>query len=311
MIAAVLLSLGLVGVLGIRHLTATPVSLRLDRRAGLVCARSREIIAAAKPVIAPSAPPSEPSSGANARCPREPLLPVDDAPIPPLDELRRLIREAPRSLGSASIGTPTRGSLWNGIALREGNGILRAGGYPWGTERVIRSIERAVREVRRCHPNTPPLHVGDIARQHGGWLRPHRSHQAGLDADLGYYYRVPAGWYERATAANLDVVRTWALVEALISGGNVETIFMDLSVQALLKAHIATLPEAERPLEDPFQRPTKKDALIRHTWGHATHFHVRFIDTRATELGKRIAREQSTTLLPKPPRSVRTPTKRR
>ena len=227
--------------------------------------------------------------GPPARCAKEPAPAARVALLPAaLPDLLRLAQEKPEALGSASIGSPTRGSLFGGVEMEDIEGMRHEGGYGWGTELVIRSIERAVREVRRCFPDTPRLVVGDIARERGGWLRPHRSHQSGLDADLGYYYRTPATWYLRATAQNLDVARTWALVRALVEGGNVEMIFMNFSVQRLVKAHIATLPEGERPPEDLFESPAKKDAIIRHTWGHATHFHVRFLDPAAVALGQRM-----------------------
>jgi murein endopeptidase len=224
-----------------------------------------------------------------ARCPPEPALEVRAADLPPATELLRLAQEQPEALGSASIGSPTRGALFGGVEMKNSEGILRAGAYGWGTELVIRSIERAVREVRRCFPGSPSLYVGDIARERGGWLRPHRSHQSGRDADIGYYYRTPATWYQRATAETLDVARTWALVRALVEGGNVEMIFMDVSIQRLVQAHIATLPQDARPPEDLFESPAKKDTIIRHAWAHATHFHVRFQDPAAVALGQRLA----------------------
>jgi len=229
-----------------------------------------------------------PAPPAPARCAPEPAIEVRAAEIPSAAELYRLVKEKPEALGSASLGTPTRGSLFGGVEMKDSEGILRAGAYGWGTEMVVRSIERAVREVRRCHPDSPRLHVGDIARERGGWLRPHRSHQSGLDADIGYYYRTQATWYQHATAENLDAERTWTLVRALVEGGNVEMIFMDVSVQRLLKAHLAKLPEQEQPREDLFSSATNKEGIIRHAWGHATHFHVRFQDPAAVALGKRL-----------------------
>lgn len=238
---------------------------------------------------------AEPAEGAAAAAAFEPER---CAPEPPLEEgtlslpmaLVLLAGERPGLTGSGSIGTPTRGSVWAAAELLESEDIERAGGYPWATERTVRSIERAVREVRRCFPGSPRLVVGDLGRRRGGWLRPHRSHQSGLDADLGYFYRGPSTWYQRATAATLDAPRTWALVRALIEGGNVDTIFIDASVQALLRAYLATLPEDQRPGEGVFATPARRDALIRHTWGHATHLHVRFRDPDAERLGERIRR---------------------
>lgn len=244
--------------------------------------------AGSTPDISETAAASAPTPPGPAPCPPEPKIEARAAVKRSPEELLRLAKDEPQALGSASIGSPTRGSLWGGVEMKGSEGILRAGGYGWGTELVVRSIERAVRQVRRCYPGSPDLYVGDIARERGGWLKPHRSHQSGLDADIGYYYRIGPFWYMRATAENLDVARTWALVRALLDGGNVEMIFMDLSIQRLVRDHIKTLPEAEQPPEDLFASPTRKDAMIRHTWGHATHFHVRFVDPAAVELGERI-----------------------
>lgn len=252
----------------------------------------------------PSGPPAvaEPEPPRPARCPPEPQLEVRPVKLLSHEEILRLVKEDPQALGSASIGSPTRGSLWGGVEMKDSEGIVRAGGYGWGTESVVRSIERAVREVRRCHPGSPPLHVGDIARERGGWLRPHRSHQSGLDADIGYYYKTASTWYQRATAENLDVARTWTLIRALIEGGNVEMIFMDISLQRVLRAHIEALPEGERLPADIFESPLRKDAIIRHTYGHASHLHARFTDPAAVALGQRM--KDVIPRLSRPPRAT-------
>ena len=180
------------------------------------------------------------------------------------------------------------GALYGGVELAESEGIAHAGGYAWGTANSVRAIERAVRQVRACFPDTPRLFVGDLSREHGGWLGPHASHQAGLDADIGYFYVGPPLWYQRATAKNLDVPRTRALLKALVEGGNVEMIFVDRSVQTLLK-RAANEPESDELLDEAwFEGPLKRDTIIRHAWGHATHFHVRFTDPDATALGTRL-----------------------
>jgi hypothetical protein len=216
------------------------------------------------------------------RCPAEPPLESGQRIS---GTLSRLVFGRASPWGSASVGTPTRGSLVDGRELGLSDGIELAGDYHWGTDSVVRSIERAVREVRRCHPGSPDIYVGDISRERGGWLRPHRSHQAGLDADIGFYYLGPASWYERATAKNLDVVRTWALWRALVGGGNVDMIFADRSIQDLIKAHLAKLPAAEQPPEGFFEKSKQSPAIVRHAWGHATHFHVRFLDPEAVARG--------------------------
>lgn len=260
-----------------------------------------------------TAPVTASSDAETALCPKEP--PIDAGTrIPGM--LARVVFGHDDPWGSASVGTPTRGSLIGGVELGLGDGIELAGDYHWGTESVVRSLERAIREVRRCHPGSPDLYVGDISREHGGWLRPHRSHQAGLDADIGFYYLGPASWYERATAKNLDVVRTWALWRALVDGGNVDMIFVDRSIQDLVKAYLAKLPASEQPPEGFFEKSRMSPATVRHAWGHATHFHVRFVDPRAAELGLALvepadmARNRVVRVQPKRPPAWQRPKKR-
>jgi len=54
-------------------------------------------------------------------------------------------------------------------------------------------------------------------------------------------------------------------------------------------AHIASLPTSQRPAEGLFERSPRRAALVRHAWGHSTHFHVRFSDPDADELGRRLS----------------------
>lgn len=239
----------------------------------------------------PTSTPS-PDGETGAPCAAEPPIVLRErAPLPKAPaELVAVFRADPASLGSAVIGSPTRGSLLNAVALRQSEGIALAGNHPFGTESVVRAIERGIRQVRRCHPNTQRITVGDISKRSGGWLSPHRSHQAGLDADIGYYYTTGPAWFQHATRQNLDVKRTWALMRALIDGGNVEMIFVDRGVQMILREHVATLPEEAPRLGDLFESPLKKDAMLRHAWGHATHFHVRFRDPESVALGLTLQR---------------------
>jgi murein endopeptidase len=228
------------------------------------------------------------ATGGVAPCPREAPLELEDTSSVSDADLLKMFNDSKFRAASASIGRAARGALYGAIELPESDGIAHAGGYAWGTANVVHALERAVRQVRDCFRDTPRLFIGDISKEHGGWLGPHASHQAGLDVDVGYYYVTPPLWYIRATAKNLDVPRTRALLRALIEGGNVEMIFMDRSVQNLLKRGPKEAPGGDVPDDDWFERPLKRDAIIRQEWGHATHFHVRFRDDGATALGDRL-----------------------
>lgn len=204
-------------------------------------------------------------------------------------ELQELLRMNPERLGSASIGRPNRGRLLNGVLLTDSPGIRvveRASSY--GTEATVRSIQSAVATVLEAYPDTRPLFVGDLSRRGGGYLRPHRSHQTGLDVDLGYYYLGDERWYTRANRDNLDRERTWALVKALVSQGNVEYIFMDRSIQELLAEHALERGEPADFVWSLFQSPKNRSTIVRHVRRHLTHFHVRFRDPIAEETGRRL-----------------------
>jgi penicillin-insensitive murein endopeptidase len=132
------------------------------------------------------------------------------------------------------------------------------------------------------------LNIGHISGPSGGFLRPHRSHQSGRDVDLGYYYQDGGQWYLAANATSLDRGRTWALVRALITETDVHFIFIDHSIQGLLREYAEGLGEDPNWLDDVFRgRGAAGAALIRHAPGHRTHLHVRFYSPVAQETARR------------------------
>jgi len=162
----------------------------------------------------------------------------------------------------------------------------------FGTEETIASVASAIRSVVEAFPDSPKLYVGDISGPRGGYIRPHHSHQSGRDVDLGLYYTKGSAWFVRARADNLDRPRSWALVKALIDDPNVEIIFVDRSIQRLLKEYALKAGESRERLEALFdERSAFSEKLVRHQWGHLTHLHVRFKSPKAVEAGERAARE--------------------
>jgi len=207
-------------------------------------------------------------------------------------EVRRRLAEEPSSLGSLSIGKPTRGALWNGVAVPEGPfwhvvDPKRA----FGTAEAVRSILLAIQRVESQLPGGPRLHVGQLSSPRGGYLRPHRSHQSGRDVDLGFYYHDSERWYARATPENLDCARTWTLVRAFVEDPNVEMIFVDRSVQKLLREYAERIGEDPVWLDSLFTDKRRDEKLIRHERGHLTHLHVRFVSEEALAGGALAHRE--------------------
>jgi murein endopeptidase len=216
--------------------------------------------------------------------PTHPLAHLSDT------DLARLLDTDRASLGTASLGEPNRGQLFNAVQA-ESNELWEVvdPDRSWATPATLDGLRRALEAVHAQFPDTPRLHLGDLSRERGGWLRPHRSHQSGLDADVSYFYTTEQKWYLKATEANLDRARSWALVRALVADPSVEYVFVDISVQQLLRQYAAGIGESSEWLDATFGgMASRTEAPIRHTWGHRTHLHVRFRDPAARETAQRL-----------------------
>ena len=206
------------------------------------------------------------------------------------EELRKRIESDLASLGSLSIGTPAGGLLLNAAALPPGpRWEIAPGADACGTLETIVAIQVAVDTVYELFADAPPITIGDISGCDGGRLKRHQTHQAGRDVDFGFYYKPGKGtWYTPGTAANLDLARNWALVRALVVRTDVEAILLDRRIQRLLYRHALSIGEEKDWLDRVFQvGKGSPDATVRHVPRHRTHYHVRFYNLVAQELGRR------------------------
>ena len=103
-------------------------------------------------------------------------------------------------------------------------------------------------------PGSPPIAIGHLSAKFGGYLSPHLSHQSGRDADVGYYH-MPATprAFVRATAQNLDLPRTWALIRAALDETDIDMIFVDSSIQRLLADYASSNGVDPAYLDEVFQ----------------------------------------------------------
>jgi hypothetical protein len=77
-------------------------------------------------------------------------------------------------------------------------------------------------------------------------------------------------------------------VKSLLSQGSVEYLFIDRSVQDLIKAHALSVEHDTAWVEQLFTHPGGKvEGVVRHVRGHQTHMHVRFFSNQARETAKR------------------------
>ncbi len=227
---------------------------------------------------------ASPSEVASASAKASPFEDLSD------EELENRLLEAPESLGSLSVGLPNNGRLLNGVRPEDGKLFeLVSPGFAWGTEETVAYLQAAVSKVHEQFPNTAPVHIGHISGASGGHLSPHLSHQSGRDVDVGYYYAEgQRRWYRRATADNLDVARTWALVRAFVTETDVEMILIDHPIQRVLREHALASGEDPEWVQSLFETLGSRQAIIRHVRGHGTHIHVRFFNPIAQRSGQRL-----------------------
>lgn len=175
------------------------------------------------------------------------------------------------------------GVLTHGVQMPPGPGyVVKTEDHAWGTPRAIRLIQDAIRGYTRGGRGGPKVHVGDISRRGGGVFPPHLSHRHGRDVDVGYVLRGADAEVTRFLTAdrdNLDIARSWALIESFVDTGAVHYVFMDYGLQRLFYEHALAEGASAQRLSELFQYPRGEGApagLIRHWRGHRNHFHVRF-----------------------------------
>jgi murein endopeptidase len=179
-------------------------------------------------------------------------------------------RPAPRVdwRNSTALGTPGAGSLehgvrfpaagrhfftWDPILHRRPDRDWRR----WGTDDLVRTTLRVLREFARRHPKAPRIGVGDLSLRHGGYFGPevgggigHDTHQNGLDVDL-YYPRTDRRERAPITVDQVDVRLSQALVDMFVDAG-AQTIYVGPNLP------LAGPPEVVTPLVN-----------------HDNHLHVR------------------------------------
>jgi penicillin-insensitive murein endopeptidase len=207
------------------------------------------------------------------------------------EELARRLDEDPASIGSLSIGTPGSAVLFNSVQLhRDPRWDIGSRAITFGTSETMEAIQTVVGKVFELFPDSPPILIGDISDEDGGRLKRHESHQGGRDVDFGFYFKSgKADTFVTATAANLDLPRNWALVRAMITCTDVQTILLDTRIQRVLYKYALSISEDKDWLDRVFGFARGyRDAIIKHVKGHKNHYHVRFFNPVAQELGRRV-----------------------
>jgi len=136
---------------------------------------------------------------------------------------------------SEALGLPGAGRLTRGVKLPATGSSLftwdpiqrespNREWRRWGTDELVRTTLRVVREYAAAHPNAPRVGIGDLSRPHGGDFGPryglpgHASHQNGLDADV-YYPRRDRRERPPTTVPQVDQRLSQELVDRFVAAG--------------------------------------------------------------------------------------------
>ena len=139
---------------------------------------------------------------------------------------------------SVALGEPWDGRLLNGVKLpAEGPGwfswdpilgqIPNRAGRRWGTDALIRTLLKVLREYRSANPTAPRVGVGDLSRTPGGPFTRryggigHSSHQNGLDVDV-YYPRRDGRERTPHAPREVDELLAQDLVDRFVAAGAVK-----------------------------------------------------------------------------------------
>lgn len=202
--------------------------------------------------------------------------------------LEELWKKDPSALGSVSVGFTDSGRLVNGRRFPEGQDwLVVSPEKAWATDETIDYLTKVIREVRERYPDAPLLRVNQISAREGGYLRPHKSHQNGRDVDLGFYYPTVDPVRASEREKYIDVRLNWALLRTLISDSDVQLILVDRRVQKVLYDYALKTGEDKAWLDSVFHAGER--SIVKHARRHRDHFHVRFFNPRAQELGRRLA----------------------
>src|SRR5579859_2097568 len=203
-------------------------------------------------------------------------------------ELQRRWQEDLASLGTISVGFADQGRLINAARMPLDDAwICQRSELAFGTQETVDALATAFRAVHKQFPNSAPARLSHIGAADGGYLRPHRSHQSGRDADIGFFYkddRVPPAYARREKL--IDKARNWALIRALVTLTDVQVILVDRGIQKALRDWAVASGEDREFVDGLFGGGSH--ALIQHARHHKDHFHVRFYAPRSQELGRRI-----------------------
>jgi hypothetical protein len=89
------------------------------------------------------------------------------------------------------------------------------GNRSWGSEYLVDTLVHLSEQMAWLGPESDPITIGDISTRYGGALFGHRTHNQGVDADVGLYMydgqQAGRSGFVDLTARSFDAEHTWLL----------------------------------------------------------------------------------------------------
>ena len=175
------------------------------------------------------------------------------------------------SFRSKAKGRPNSGSLEYGRQLASSKYVLPNTADRYGTQELVDLIEFVGHEM---YPTTgKALVVNDLSQRKGGFLSPHRSHQNGLDVDIGNFYALGKE-YDNKRWQLLDrnddnvLATNWRFIVTMQQGpAKVTDIYWNYGNIAAMRKYVERTEGADAWRQ--------YGAVLRGRSDHKTHYHVR------------------------------------
>lgn len=204
------------------------------------------------------------------------------SPMPPLPE--RKPRYWPQSYGTYNDGRLVYPSYFKADHPNY-RLVLPKRDSAWANKLLVEEVTRAADEMKRRYPDVARLMIADVTAYEGGYLSGHKSHQIGLDADIGFYRRTPEGrqinYFRRLANSfrldtDFDLEENWEFWQILFQNGKVARVFVDRMIKY----------EYCKMMLDGRLKKTKENRNIlkrlQPSPGHKNHMHVRLFCPKAS-----------------------------
>lgn len=227
---------------------------------------------------------------------KTPPVPPQKAPLPP-PNIQQTERGDIRPINQ-SIGFPNSGYLQNSTSLLERQTALDFKAFfelvspqrktHFGTYEMAEILTQIGNYIHENYSRK--LYVSNISSARGGLLKPHASHQNGLDVDLGYIADNPNLKFplvvktssKQYFSENISIEKTYNLFMHLFMQNEIpiERIFVDQKIKnELCKFAKTQFTQTQRTQSE--VTPEHKNAIktmfitLQHVEGHGDHFHLR------------------------------------